>query len=330
MKYKLKFVTEKDKDFKKLKADNFGGVMFSAKSLTAENLTYAGKSGLKSFVCIDNLTKCSCACVNISGITDGEIFSVSVETVKQTIKALKGAGLKIYAFSVPVPCFSGLIWDNSFPDEYEKFCGRNLYDDLPLLFDADTQYAGVRIWYYKRAAEKIFSEFILPVCQYAASKGIKVCFDVGNIERGDFAVRKLILPSLFRRAKIPVICEENGKRYLVSPMHNRGAKTLFVTGMRHIMEMYVWNAVFSKEESEFSLSVWEEKYYRNSFEKSGIKAYFIDDFTLSDMQISALKRFDNIMLAKGCIIENSKKEKLLKLGVRIDDAELLKRLDEVN
>lgn len=330
MKYRLKLITNKDSDFKKLKADGYGGVIFSEKGLTAEKLSDARKNGLKNFVYIEDLTKCKCTCIDSDGITDGEVFAVSVAAVKQAIKSLNGVISEIDAFSVPVPCISGLLWNDLFPYEYEEFCGRDLYDDLPLLFDANTQYASIRVWYYRRAAEKIFSEFILPVCQYAKKEGKKVFFDLGNIERGDYAVRKLVLPSLFHKAKIPVIREENGERYFISPMHDRGAKTLFVTAMRHIMEMYAWDAVFSKEESEFSLLVWEEKYYRNSFEKSGIKAQIIDDFALSDMRLSALKRFDDILLAKGCMIENSKKEKVLNLGVRIDNAELLKRLDEVN
>ena len=328
MRYKLKLVTEDDKDFKRIKAEGFGGVIFSDKSINAEDVLNARKNGLKIVVHIGDLTRCSCTCIGSCGMTEGYALSVSAEAAGRAIGSLQG--VKTDAFSVPVPCFSGLIWDSSFPGEYENFCGRNLYDDLPLLFDADTQYADVRMWYYKRAAEKVFDEFILPVFKYAAKAGKKVCFDLGNTERGDYAVRKLILPSLFHKAKIPVIREEGGERFFVSPMHDKGAKAMFVSGMRRIMEMYVWDSVFSKAESEFSLLVWEEKYYRDSFRKSGIKVHITDDYTLSDMRLSALRRFDDILLAKGCIIENSKKEKLLKTGVRIDNAELLKKLDEVN
>lgn len=328
MKYKLKFITKAAEDFQKLKRDGFGGIIFSPAAVTLENLKTAGNYRLKKFVHITELEKIKCEYLENDEVIEGEILSVTAACVKKTVKKLGGLISEIDGFSIPIPLIRGLLWDNSFPTEYKNFCGENLYEKLTVLFDADTEYSETRIWYYKRAAEKLFSEYVLPSYNAVLASGKAVCFEIGNNERGDFAIGKLILPSLFEKAGIPLICEKNGEPYFVKP--DKNAKTLFVAATRYIMGMYVWNGEYSKEESRFTLALWEEAYYRNSFEKIGIKARFIDDFTFLDMRITTLKRFENIVFARDCMIEKSKKEKLLSSGVRIDDAELLKRLDAAN
>ena len=330
MKYKLEYITERDRDFGKIKKDGAGGVIFPVAAAKPKDISEAKKNHLRILVHLSDLVRIKCEYLSVGGVNQDELFAVSASSAEKSLKALNGILPDIDGFCVPYPCIRGLIWDSSFSAEYTAFCGNSLYDELPLLFDADTQYADVRIWYYRRAAEKLFSEFVLPVYNCIKRSGKTVCFDLGGIARGDYAVRKLVLPSLFDNAKIPTVCDEDGTEYFITPKHNKNSNTLLVTPLRHIMEMYVWDFAYSKEESEFSVTVNEENYYRNSFEKAGIKAYIIDDFTFSKMRLNMLKKFDDILLSKGCMIEKSRKDQLLNMGIRIDDEKLLKRLDEVN
>ena len=328
MKYKISFITEEDINFEKLKEDSVGGVIFSPKSLSLENLIKAKQNKLKRFIHIGELTKSPCNYITDCGVKQGKIGFVSVSAAERMIKDLGEFIELIDGVVIPAPCISGLFWSDLFPLEYEKFCGKNLYDELPLLFDGDTIYADVRIWYYKRAAEKIFSEYVLPVCKYIKSCRKTACTNLGNMERGDFLIRKLLIPSLFDKAKIPTIREENGDSYFISPMHNKNSKTLFVTAIKDIMGLYAWDFPYSKIESDFSTSIWEEKYYRESLKKCGIEAYVIDEFALSKMRLKTLKKFDDILLQRENIME--RKEKLKNMGVRINSSELLKRLDMAN
>ncbi|MBR4173410.1 MAG: hypothetical protein IKR46_03460 [Clostridia bacterium] len=328
MKYKLKFVKNTDKDFKSLKKEGFGGVIFPACFVNSKDLETARKNGLKRLVHIGDMSKIACEHLDGDDVKKGEILTVTSKTVKKTIKSLKTLLPKIDGFYISYPCVGGLLWDSTFPEEYRNFCGRNLYDELPLLFDADTPYAEVRIWYYNRVSKKLFDEFILPVCDSISILGKKAYFNIGNADRDDYFVRKLIMPSLFYREKLSVVVEEKGERHLIK--QGKKAETLFVSPMRAIMGMYAWNMPYSKEESEFSLAVCETAYYKNSLEKCGISSDIVDDFTLSDMRVSTLKRYENILLAKGCMIEKRKKDKLIDLGIKVDSRELLERLDKVN
>lgn len=330
MKYKMSFITSSDINFEELKADLVGGVIFSHNSLSPENLEKAKENRLKRFIHIGELTKTSCDYLTDCGINQGKIGFVSVDTVEKTIKDLEKFAKLTDGFVIPVPCISGLFWSKSFPLEYRKFCGKDLYEELPLLFDGDTKYTDIRIWYYKNAAEKIFSEYVLPVCKYIKSCGKTACVNLGNMERGDFLIRKLLIPSLFDKAKISTICEEDRGNYFISPTHNKNSKTLFVTAIRDIMGLYAWNFPYSKIESDFSVAIWEEKYYRESLKKCRIKAYVIDEFTLSKMRFNTLRKFDDILLQRENIMDSRIKEKLKAAGVKINDAELFKRLDMVN
>ena len=330
MKYKLSYIGRDGIDFEKLKEEAVKGIIFSPESVSAENLKMAKKNKFKRFVYLGELTKTACKYIANDGIKSGKIVFASVSAVKNTIKRLASVMSDINGFVIPVPCISGLFWDDSFVAEYEEFCGRALYDELPILFDSDTSYSEVRIWYYNRAAQKIFTDYVLPVCEYIKSLGKTACVDLGNTERGDCFIRKLSMPYMFRKFNISVIREENGERHFVSPTHNRHSSTLFVTAIKDIMGMCVWDFPCSKIENDFSVAVWEEKYYRDSLRKCGIEAYVIDEITMSHMRVDTLKKFSDILLQRETVMDRNVKEKLINMGVRINDANLLKRLDSVN
>ena len=330
MKYKLSYIVTEDINFERLKEDTAKGIIFSTKSLSAENLKIAKKNKFKRFIHLSDLTKATCNYLTNEGVKQGKIGFTSASAVKAIMKQLHSVISDINGFVIPIPCISGLFWDDAFIAEYEELYGENLYDELPLLFDSDTSCAKVRIWYYKRAAEKVFTDYILPVCEYIKSCGKTVCVDLGNMERGDYPVHKLLAPHLLYRFNIPVIREENGERYIVSPTHNQHSKTLFVTAIKDIMGMYVWDCPYSKIESDFSVAVWEEKYYRDSLTKCGIEAYIIDEFTLSHMRVNTLKKFDDILLQRETVMDGNVKGKLINMGVKINDSELLKKLDSAN
>ena len=329
MKYRLKLVVSAEADFKEIKKDGFGGVIFPIEAVNEEILETAGKSRLKRFVTVRDMAKIGCEYIGGDGVYGGEMLAVTPASAEKAAKSLEMLVDGIDGFILPIPCIFGLFWDNSFPEEYAAFCGGNLYNEAHLLFDADISYADVRVWYYKRAAEKIFSEYVMPAIECLKPFKKTVCFDLGTT-RGDFCARKLMLPSLFEKAKISVVREDCGETYFVSHNSGKTAKTLFAAPMRYIMGLYAWDMQFSREESNLSVAVCEEQYYRSSLEKCGIAAYFTDDFALSDMSVRALKRYENILLAKGCMIEKAKKDKLLNVGVKINDAGLMKRLDGVN
>lgn len=330
MYYKLKFIASDETDFALLKRNGFGGVIFAQKHLTKENLEKAKQNKLKRFVHIGNLSKIGCEYLKDGRVKEGAIYAVTADSAEGIINSLKELISYADGFVIPFPCIAGLLWDESFVKEYEKFCGKCLYDDLPILFDKDIAEADIREWYYKRSADKIFEDFISPLSRCIKSYGKTACFELGNMEKGHYAVRKLIVPSKFGRAKIPTICEKDGEQYYISPEHNKRSETLLVTSVRGIMRMYAWDTAFSKEESDFSLAVCEEEYYRTSLEKCGITAYVIDDFEFSRMRTDSLIRFSNIIILKSCIVDGKKIEKLHNMGVKVNDTKLLEMIDRVN
>ncbi|MBR4720603.1 MAG: hypothetical protein IK057_02445 [Clostridia bacterium] len=330
MRYKLSYIATEDINFGRLKNDAVGGIIFSSKSLSMENLENAKKNKLKRFIHLGELDKRTCNYLSDCGIKEGKISFISPFSAEKAINGLGDLISQTDGFVMPIPCISGLFWDNSFPEEYEKTYGYNLYDELPVLFDCDTHYSKVRIWYYKVAAEKIFESYISPVCEYIKSCGKTVCVDLGNMQRGDYFIRKLLMPHMFRKFNIPTICEENGESYFVSPTHNKNSNTLFVTAIKDIMGMYVWDFPYSKLESDFSVAVWEAKYYRDSLKKCGIEAYIIDEFELSHMRTKTLAKFSNILLQRENIMDEKVRKELINMGVNINSSELLKRLDTVN
>lgn len=326
MQCRLKLFASDSADFVSIKKDGFCGVIFSAGDITEENLKNAKRSGLKRLIHIGSLEKSECKCISKGGINKGTVFAVTVKSVKES--ELNGLILQADGLVIPFPCVSGLLWDDKFYQEYEEFCGKDLYKELPALFDKDLEKSDFRLWYYERASYKVFYEYVLPVAEYIKSLGKAVYFDFGNMSKGHYAVRKLILPSLFEKAGIFGVREEKDGECFAQ---KRGRKEiLLVTPLRAIMQMYAWDAGYSKEESEFSLAVCEAEYYKNSLEKCGFSVYITDDFGLSHMSISRLRRFDSVLIQKSCLLEEGKMEKLQKIGINVNNKLLLEMMDKVN
>ncbi|MCR4719828.1 MAG: hypothetical protein K5768_09395 [Firmicutes bacterium] len=330
MKYRLKIIDREDVDFRELKENGFGGVIFTDRFLTGENLKSAKKRRLKTFFHIRDLSSDTCFYLDSGGVYEENLYRVTLETVK-TVKERLGDTLDMLdGLVVSIPYLKGLLWDEEFPLLYEDFCGRDIKEDLPAVFDKDTENPDFRVWYYSVAAQMLFFRYILPLSEYLETIGKKVCFDFGSMNRCIDLVKKQINPFLLQKHKISVIYETKDGIILVGGKE-KYKQNLLVLPMRSIMLNFAYGANYSRQESPLVLALAEEEYYKSTLKRCKIEYSVVSEFEFSCMKQTELKKFENILVCDSCVFsDNNRIEMLKKSGHKINDKEILDILDRAN
>jgi hypothetical protein len=329
MRYRLKIAGREDVDFKKIKESGFGGVIFTESLLDFEKLKSAKKKRLKTFFHISDFKSDACFYIDSGGVHEGDLYRVTLDTVKKVIKNLGDALDMLDGFVIPVPSIKGLLWNDEFPSVYEDFCGKDIKDDLPAIFDKDTQNPYFRIWYYSITAKMLFFEDILPLAKYLESLGKKACFDFGRRGKSIELIKKQLNPFLFQSHKIPVIYETDGGITLVCGKE-KYKQNLLVLPMRSIMLNFAYGSKYSRQESPLVLALAEEEYFKNSLKKCKIEYSAVSEFEFSCMKQAELKKFDNILVCESCVFSDNRVEMLKNMGYNINDGKFLDMLDKVN
>lgn len=329
MKYRLKIAGREDADFKKIKGEGFGGVIFAEKFLTIENLKSAKKSKLKTFIHISDLKSDACLYIDSGGVYEEDVYRVTLETVKKVKEKLGDAFNMLDGFVIPVPVAKGLLWNEEFPPLYEDFCGKDIKDELPAIFDKETQNPDFRVWYYSVAAQMLFFKYILPLAEYLETFGKKACFDFGRAGSSIDLIKKQLNPFLLQKHKIPIIYETNDGITLVCGKE-KCKQNLLVLPMRAVMMNFAYGEKYSRQESPLVLALAEEEYFKNTLKKCEIEYSTVSEFEFSRMRKAELEKFENILTCDACVFSDNRIEMLKNLGYNINNREILDILDRSN
>ena len=329
MEYRLKFITGKDADFKEIKESGFGGVIFTENALTEEDLKSSKKRKLKTFLHIRDLSSDICQYLDCGGVYEGELYSVTLSTVK-SLKEKSGDLFDLLdGFVIPAPSVKGLLWNYEFPSAYEDFCGKDIKDELPSVFDKDTQNPNFRVWYYSVAARTLFFKYILPLSEYLETFGKKACFDFGDSGRCIDLIKKQLNPLLLQKYHIPVIYETKDGIILVYG-REKYKQNLLVLPMQSVMRNFAYGTRYSRQESPLVLAVAEEEYFKNTLKKCGFEFSAVTEFEFLHMKPSVLKKFENILVCESCTLQGIDLEMLKSSGYKINEKNFLDTLDRAN
>lgn len=329
MEYRLKIADSEDTDFKQVKENGFGGIIFTENLLTVDNLKSARKRRLKTFLHIRDLSREKCLYLDSGGVREGDLYRVTLETVKNLKEKLADTLEMLDGFVIPAPCTKGLLWNEDFPPAYEDFCGRDIKDEIPDIFDKSVQNSDFRVWYYNIASRVMFFKYILPLSEYLQTFGKKACFDFGSKDKSIEIIKKQLNPFLLQKYKIPLIYEtENG----ITLFCGRGKykQNLLVLPLRAVMLNFAYGAKYSRRESPLVLAQAEEEYYKNSMKKCKIEYSTVSEFEFLNMKKAELKRFENILICDSCVLQDADIEMLKNSGYKINEKGFLNILDMAN
>jgi len=324
MELKLK-VAEKCDDFRKIKRDGFGGVIFTEKLASEEIFEEAKKCRLKIFLHIGDFVRKDCFYLEPDGVFCGEMCAVTPDSAEKAAERLKALMPAVDGFIIPVPKLKGLLWQDGFAEEYESFCGRDFKSDMPLIFDKYTEAADVRMWYYMQASEAMFRSFILPFVAVSAALEKKICFNFGDAPNGMALIEKHINPYMFLNNRLAVIYENNGEIVFVNGK-SRAKEVLLVLPVCSVMRRMAWNVKYSRMESPLTAALAEEEYYKTMLKRCGIGFYVADELEFSKMKRKTLEKFENILICDSCVIADRDRLK----GLNINNRKLLELLDKGN
>lgn len=330
MEYRLKIAGSEDADFNGIKESGFGGVIFTENFLTVDNLKSAKKRRLKTFLHIKDLCREACLYLDSGGVYEGDLYRVTLETVKSIKEKIGGILDMLDGFVIPAPFIKGLLWNNEFPPLYEEIYGRDIKEDLPAIFDEDTQNAEFRVWYYNACASALFFSYILPLAEYMKTLGKKACFDFGNGGRCIDLIKKQLNPFLLQNNKIPIIYETKEGITLVCGKE-KYKQNLLVLPLMGIMRSFPYGTNYSRQESPLVLALAEEEYFKSSMKKCEIEYSAVSEIEFLRMKPSELRSFENIIICNSCELQNADLIETLKnLGYKINEKELLDILDKAN
>ena len=320
MEMRLK-VAENGDNFRKIKKSGFGGVIFPAKLAGEAVFKEAKKQRLKILLHIGDFSRSDCFYLEPDGVFRGEMYAVTVDTVRKTAEKLEGLTPLFDGFVIPAPKLKGLLWQDGFAREYEDFCGRDFREDMPLVFDKYEESADIRMWYYMRAESAFFQGFIMPFKDF----GKEICFDFGNAPNGMALIKKQINPYMFLKNKLAVIYENNGEIVLVTGK-SRTKELLLVLPVCSVMRNMAWGAQYSRMESPLNTALAEEEYYKIMLKRCGIGFRVADELEFSEMKRKELEKFENILICDSCMIADRDRLK----GLNVNDKKLLELLDKGN
>jgi len=304
------------------------GVIVSEKRFTKENINAVKKAKLSLWIAPNLENKTECKYLTEDGIITGYIYYISLEEIKTKNEKLSQIG-KFCGFIIPMPCYSGLIWDDSFEKEYENEFNGGLKEKILDIFSKGDE--TLRIWYYERVLKYSFEKYILPTFKMVKDSKKKIIFSHSKIDLEIDYLRKYIDRELFNENKILCSCEEKD-RIEINNKTDRET-ILYIAPTRFIMQNYRWGSKMSKPESKLNLSVLEERYYRENIDKLGYNCYRIDEKSLKAMSIRKLMTFKDIIIGEDCIFEEDEINKLKKVqekGILINSKALLEELDKLN
>ena len=293
MKYRLKIIDKSDTDFGTIRESGFGGVIFTEHFFSAEKLREAKRRKLMTLIHIRDLSRESCYYLDRNGVNKGEMYDVTLKSVKRTVQKLGYTIDLIDGIVIPAPRLKGLLWNEAFTSLYEDFCGRDIKEDFPIIFDKYTENADLRLWYYRTSAKALFLEHILSISEYFAALGKKVCFDFGRAYKGIELIKKQLNPFWFQKKKIPVIYETDEGITLVCGREMK-KPNLLVLPMRAIMLNYAYGAKYLRYESALTLAISEEEYYKKLLKKCNIEYKIADEFTFADMNMGLGEIVENL------------------------------------
>lgn len=329
---RLKIVDENDNNFAGIKRNGFYGVIFTEKSADAEELKAARSKRLKTFVLIRGLDKEKCFYLEPSGVKEGELYAVTLKTVKKAVKSLNKLLDLIDGFIIPIPCLKGLLWNEAFPMVYEDFCGADIKEDMPAMFDKYEENVDFRIWYYNIAAKALFLDYILPVSEYLAALGKRPCLNFGHMHKSIDFIKKQVNPFWAQKKRISAVYEaEDG--IIISQSIKENKKNLLVLPLRALMRSYAYGAVYSRQESAFTVALAEEEYYKNSLDKCSIEYRVADEAAFSAMKLSELRKFENIVICDACVLSKKDTDMIQALkneGYNVNARAFLDILDKAN
>jgi len=325
---KLIFLSERENyDFFEMKKSGITGVVFQD-FLDSQRIRAAKSAGLSVYIIISATEKKPCKYLEKEGIREGYLYYVS----KQNIKVLLELE-NIDGYIMQTPIFSGLLWDDSFNEEYENKFGTSLLDIFSEMFDEELEELPLREWYYEAVVNYSFRKMVLPIIRLAKkhNKDI-ICSFESQIERYS-NLKKALYKDLYAKNGIKTIEDKSDYLELLETHDISNIDVLVIYPKRFILQSYLYGKKIGKTESRFLLSLFEEGCYTSSLKKCNYRYTSLSEKAVTSLKRSELTRFSNIIICESCIFEQ-KEINMIKYaqrkGVMVNSKELLDELEAVN
>ncbi len=308
-------------DFRIVKEIGFSGVLLDMTANLKKNILAADREGLAVWVKVNETEKKEITCIeNIGGRateTNGEIYVVTEKFLDNMCSLIGDVSFsQIEGFVVPVPEFSGTLWNDTIEKECEKY-GYDIYDGRMELFDEEKIESTFRAHYYEAVEKYVLSKYLIPVKTWASTLGKKVSFNIGTMQtQYDLAV-KMINPFRLAEEGLSVaVTKSVGNDFETAAMLNSFGKEsenlflsdggdcdifsasiivssspfrcdnkncdadiLLVKPSRGVMERYIWKRSKSvRVESPALIAAMDAMYYTDMLYEKGIGFTSTDEF----------------------------------------------------
>ena len=175
----------KEEYFPALKLSGTGGVIFDSDNVYPSGLSYANQYELDVWVKIDKTVSDEITYIDYdsAGIVyeKSSVFYTNLDILKKTVKSMPKDS-KISGYIIKYPKFSGVIWDETFADDFYNDYSNYIEDYLYLLFEPYERQAPFRYWYMENCWKFIYKRYLHPILKWAKRAKINVCFDIGDEE----------------------------------------------------------------------------------------------------------------------------------------------------
>ena len=187
----------KESYFPALKMTGVTGIIIPADKIVSSNISFAKKYGFSVWINIESVQPYKTTYIDYDklGVTYNEdtFNSFSFDELKDTEKRLRKDKIdNIDGFILKYLDASGIVWDESFKNNYFTRFSNYIEDYLFALFETTDEKASFRSWYYDTCEKFVYDNYVKPAVRWAKTRNIKLCFDIGDEASHYFYIKRNI------------------------------------------------------------------------------------------------------------------------------------------
>lgn len=172
--------------FPALRLTGVQGIIMPSDKVFSQNIQFAKKSGLFVWIEFDGIETVESKRVEYNtfgvGSSSAKITSFSFDGLKKLVSELSKDDIEaLDGIILKYPSHSGMLWDESFKDDFFSEFSNYVEDYIPILFeDLDEDKNAFRSWYFDKCHKFIYNTYVKPAISWTKKIGISLSFHIGE------------------------------------------------------------------------------------------------------------------------------------------------------